>query len=184
VDVGAVGGEVVSRAAQPFAVPEGPDHLQGLLHPLDLLTHRRPALSERRLVEGLARAEAEVGPPGEHQLRGRPGLGDQSGVISGPRRSDAGAEDDALGRLRDGAEPDPGVAGLAALPPGLEVVAATDAVEAGLLGRNRLAQKLVGRELLVGTEVQVAHRLPRPRERGSQLVHWTLLPVWVTDKRG
>jgi hypothetical protein len=37
-------------------------------------------------------------------------------------------------------------------PPRLEVVAAADAVEAGLLGLDRLSQQVVGRELLVGAE--------------------------------
>src|SRR5205085_12676801 len=62
----------------------------------------------------------------------------------------------ALRGLAGGAEPHPGVAGLAALPPGLEVVAAADAVEAGALGLDRLAQQVVGRELLVRAEVEVA----------------------------
>jgi hypothetical protein len=38
------------------------------------------------------------------------------------------------------------------------VVAAADAVEAGPLRLDRLAQEVVGRELLVGAEVEVAHR--------------------------
>ena len=40
------------------------------------------------------------------------------------------------------------------------MVAAADAVEAGLLGLDRLAQELIGRELLVRAEVEVADRGP------------------------
>jgi hypothetical protein len=54
------------------------------------------------------------------------------------------------------------------------MVAATDALEAGPLGGDRLVQQLVGRELLVGAEVEVAHRHPglaaaRPRRLISGL---------------
>jgi hypothetical protein len=45
------------------------------------------------------------------------------------------------------------VAGLTRFPPRLQVVAAADAGEAGVLGGDRLPQQLVGWELLVGTEV-------------------------------
>jgi hypothetical protein len=48
--------------------------------------------------------------------------------------------------------------GLAGLPPGLEVIAAADAIEARGLRLDRLAQQVIGRELLVGTEVEVAPR--------------------------
>jgi hypothetical protein len=59
------------------------------------------------------------------------------------------------------------MARLAALPPGLNVVAAADAVEAGAFGLFRLAQEVVGRELLMGAEVEVPHvrRIPW-RRRG------------------
>jgi DNA ligase D-like protein (predicted 3'-phosphoesterase) len=170
VDDGAVGGEVVARAAQLLAVPERPDHLQRLLHALDLLADRGPAVAERRLIQRLAGAEAEVGPARIHHLERRPGLGDQRRVVARAGGSDPGAEEDPLGRLRGGAEPDPGVAGLAALPPGLEVVAAADPVKAGPLGGDRLAQQVVGRELLVGAKMEVAHA-----------AH---LPGWVAGKPG
>jgi len=45
------------------------------------------------------------------------------------------------------------------------MVAAADPVEAGALGLDRLAQQLLGRELLVCAEVQVAHA--------------PLIPVWA-----
>jgi hypothetical protein len=54
----------------------------------------------------------------------------------------------------------------------LEVVGADDPVEAGLLGEDSLAQELVGRELLVRTEVEVAgggDALPLPGEGDKRI---------------
>src|SRR6185295_3451036 len=72
-----------------------------------------------------------------------------------------GPEGDPLGRLRRRPEPDPRLARLARFPPGLGGIAAADAEEARVLGGDRLAQQLLGRALLVGAEVEVAH-LPLP----------------------
>src|SRR5215211_370432 len=47
------------------------------------------------------------------------------------------------------------MARLARLPPGLEMIAAADTVEAGLLSLHRLAQQLLGWELLVCADVEV-----------------------------
>ena len=129
-------GAAWSSSARPSWSTRSPsnrrvDQLERLLHALDLLADRRPVGAERRLVQRLARAEAQVGTAGEHRLQRRPRLGDQRPGGSAARGRDPGADRHALGRLPGGAEPDPGVARLARLPPRLEVVAAADAVEAG-----------------------------------------------------
>ena len=52
------------------------------------------------------------------------------------------------------------MAGLARLPPGLKVVAAANSVEAGVGCLDRLTQQIIGWELLVSTEMEIAHGRP------------------------
>src|SRR5207253_8452419 len=63
-------------------------------------------------------------------------------------------------RLGGSAEPDPGLAGLAGLPPGLKVVRAGDPVEAGLLARDGLLEQLARVVLLVHAAEEVTGHLP------------------------
>src|SRR5205814_7884780 len=91
-----------------------------------------------------------------------PCLGDQYRVVAGARRGHAGADRNPLRGLPGGPEPDPGMSRLAAFPPRLQVVGAADPVEARLLGLHGLAQEIVRRELLVSTEMEVAHGAPIP----------------------
>ena len=159
MEVGALRLEVRPEVVDALACEQPMEELERLLHPLDLLRHRRPVGAERGLVERLTGAEAEVRAPGKHRLERGPGLRDQHRVIARARRRHPGPQRHALGGLRSRAEPYPGVAGLARLPPRLEVIGAADPVEPGPLGLHRLAEQVVWRELLVGAEVEVAgHR--------------------------
>lgn len=81
---------------------------------------------------------------------------------NGHRGGDAGPQRDPGRRLARGAEPHPGVPRLARLPPRLQVVAAREAVEAGLLGGDRLLDQLAGGELLVRGAVEEACRATYP----------------------
>ena len=84
-------------------------------------------------------------------------------VVALERDGDRRPDRDALGRLRGGAEPDPGVAGVAGLPPRLQVVGAGDPVEPGLLAGDGLRQEVARTELLVRTAEEVAgHRARLP----------------------
>src|SRR3954471_12903963 len=104
----------------PPAREERMEQLQALLHAPDLLPDRRPVGAKRRFIERLARADAEIGPPGEEPLQSRPCLRDQDRVVPGPRRAHPGSERNLPRGVARRSQPDPGVAGLAALPPGLE----------------------------------------------------------------
>jgi hypothetical protein len=126
-----------------LALPEPVDQPQRLVQARDLVAGAGPVVAHRDLVERLAGADPEERPTREQALERHPGLGEQRRVIARAGRRDAGAERQALGRVAGGAEPDPGVPGLARLPPRLQMVGGGDAVEAGPLGGDGLLEEVV-----------------------------------------
>src|SRR4051812_37193481 len=71
-------------------------------------------------------------------------------MVAVHRRGHRGAHGHALGGLRHRAEPDPSLTRLSGLPPGLNVIAARDGVEARALGLDGLLEQVARFELLVG----------------------------------
>jgi len=141
-----------------LARPEAADEGDRLLERLELLRRGGPVAAERRFVQRFARPEADEAPSREHRLERGEGLSDEGRVVAPEADRDRRPDRHALRRLRCGAQPHPGLAGLSRLPPGLEVIAARDAVEAGALAADGLLEQLSGRKLLVrATEVLDGH---------------------------
>ena len=92
---------VLAAVALDAALPEEPDHRDGLLQHLEPLVPRRPAVAEDVLVQVLAGADAEEEAARHHRRRGRRRLGDDRRVDADRRAGDAGAEPQPLGRVGD-----------------------------------------------------------------------------------
>jgi len=119
---------------------------------------RRPVEPERRFVQRLAGAEADEDPARIHGLERREALRDERRVIALEGDRDRRPDRHALRSLGGRAEPDPGLAGMARLPPGLKVVGAGNPVEAGPLACDGLLEQLPRVVLLVhATEVIPCH---------------------------
>jgi len=162
VQVRVIRAEEAPVVVEALADEQAVDDVQRLVHALHLLGHVRPVHPGRRLVQRLARPDPQERAPRVHLLERRERLRDDRRVVAVHRRGDAGAERDPLGRAAHPAEQDPGLTGLARLPPRLEVVADGQRVEAGALGLHRLAHQVAGRELLAGELGPVAHGLRLP----------------------
>ena len=110
---------------------------------------RRPAAADDVLVEVLARAQPEGEPAVAEQVHGRSLLGHDGGVVAHRRAGHIGHQLDPLGHLGDRAQHAPGVrrVALRVQPRGV-VVAGHLEVEARLLGRSGVADKLTGAGLL------------------------------------
>ena len=155
-----LGAEEASVVVDDLAGPQPADQLQRLLEGGELAVPVGPVRADRRLVQRLARADADEHAPGVHHLERREPLRDEGRVIPLQRGGDGRPDRHLLGGLRRRAEPDPGMAGLAAVPPRLEVVAAFESVEAGPLAGDRLLQQVVRPELLVREAEVVLHHAP------------------------
>src|SRR4051794_35641033 len=184
-------GEEAVVARDRLAAPEAVDDVERLVHARALLARRGPGVADRHLVEPLARADAEEHAAGEQALERRPRLRDQPRVVARAGRRDARAEQDRPRRLPRRAEPRPRVGRLAALPPRLEMVGGREAVEPALLGLDGLAQKVLGREVLLRGLEEVPGRrhavgLPRrPLSEAALLAGASLRRTWsyVRSKR-
>ena len=159
----------VALAGQPLAVPERADDLERLRHPLDLLADRRPALAERRLVQRLAGAEAEVGAAGEHRLQRRPGLGDQHRVVArtGRRHRRCRGRRARSPARRRRARPRPGPTRPVPTRAAGDRCSRSPSKPAASAATAWRRQS-VGRELLVGAEMEVAHGAPGTRGGGRR----------------
>jgi hypothetical protein len=165
MQVGALRPEELALVVDPLPLPEAADQSAGLLERDELLGRRRPVETKRRFVQRLSRAEPDEDSARVHRLERREALGDKGRVVAVQRDRDGRTDRHALGRLRRGAEPDPGLACMAGPPPGLEVVGAGDAVETRALPGHRLLEQLARVILLVHAAQEVAGhaaRLPAP----------------------
>src|SRR5690606_34913418 len=141
----AIEGAVVTH---PFAAPQFADQQDRLLHALEALGRIRPRLSQRDLVERLARADAENDALRIHRPERRELLRDDARVIAEGRREHRGAEQHARGRLTRGSEPRQGGGGVAALVhPRLQVIAEEHGVEAVLLRADGVVEQFARPEL-------------------------------------
>ena len=140
-----------------LAVPQARDRLQARLQAAALLLVLRPVQPQRRLVDGLAGADAEEHAARVELLERHERLRDQTRVVVVHDRRHAGA-DRLLRDLPERAEVDPGLGRLAVGEPRREVVGGAEAVEAGAVGRLGLLEHLRRGELLRRGREPVLHR--------------------------
>jgi len=172
VQVGPFRPEELALVIDSLAVPETADQPAGLLERGELVSRQRPIESERRLVQGLAGAEADENSARIHRLERREALRNECRVVALQRNRDRRPDGHALRRLGRSTEPDPGLTGMAGHPPGLEVVGAGDAVETRVLARNGLVEQRARVVLLVHTAEEVTghfSRLPRLHKRETMM---------------
>jgi hypothetical protein len=135
------------------ALPEKTDDLDGLLE--TGLTHFRfwPALPDDVLVEILAGPDSQKESAGHERGGGGGRLRNDRGVDAHARAGDRSADDEALGRLRNGAQDAPHEGALP-LPvdPRMEMIGDEGEAEPGVL-RNLGVPNEVGRRLLFAREL-------------------------------
>src|SRR5581483_5637163 len=150
VDRRLLGAVVVALEADALLGPEQP-------HQPDRLRERQAALlragplgaSRRRLVDRLARADAEPDPSRVEARERRERVRDRRRVVAHRRREDARPEPRPLGALPEGAEPrEAGRAVAAGVPERLEVVGDADELEPEPLRLDRQVEQAPRRELL------------------------------------
>jgi hypothetical protein len=151
------------------ALPEQPDHVDGLLEHLQVHVGLRPAVAEDVLVLGLAAADAELEAAVVRHAAGRRGLRDHRGVDPHGRARDRGRDRQGR-RLRQRADHRPHERAMALLVvPRVVVVRDPQGMEAGRLGATGLLHEIARTELLAGKQASDLHasELPGHTRPGS-----------------
>jgi hypothetical protein len=149
VDPGLLDGVVPAPVALAAALPQEPDHLDGLLQHLQPLIDRRPPIPQDVLVQVLPGPHAEHEPPLEQHRAGGRGMGHHGGMDPDRRARHPGADPDPLGGLRQPTEDRPHERAVP-LPvhPRVVVIGDHHEVEAGRLGAGPVSDQVPGAVLL------------------------------------
>src|SRR3954467_1055783 len=144
------------------ALPEQPDHLDGLLEHLEAYVGLRPGVAEDVLVQRLTAAEAELEATFVHDAAGGGRLRDHRRVDPHGRARDARRDRQAR-RLRQRADHRPHEWAMSLLVvPGVIVVGDPQGVEAGRLGATGLLHELARTELLAREKASDLHARELP----------------------